>query len=202
MRARWKAAWSDDHAVVNPRRRPTNATCPAMSCFGNHLTCPLRIMFIGLNSLKRSPRRVKGSESLTGSDPPFDGSVILLDDIVQVADGSTATPPTEFAGLLQLCDDLRIGRVSIHIDHPRPGMARRTQCLLEEAFGRSRVRVWRSGGSRSSRLWNRPPDTNTSISRRREDTSRRSAMTRSSSAVPDDSGGSVPARTAAPSARS
>ena len=24
----------------------TNATCPAMSFFGNHLTCPFRIMFI------------------------------------------------------------------------------------------------------------------------------------------------------------
>src|SRR5215212_8895715 len=64
----------------------------------------------GLNSLKRSPRRAKGSEALTGSDPPFYGSV-------------TATPPTEFAGLLQLCDRLGIRRVSIHIDHPRPGMA-------------------------------------------------------------------------------
>jgi hypothetical protein len=45
MSVRSKEAWSDDHAVGNPRRRPTNATCPAMSCFGNHLTCPLRIMF-------------------------------------------------------------------------------------------------------------------------------------------------------------
>ena len=31
-----------------------------------------------LDSLKRSPRRVKCSEPLTRSDPPLDGSVILL----------------------------------------------------------------------------------------------------------------------------
>jgi hypothetical protein len=36
----------DYAAAVRSKRRPTNAACPAMSCFGNHLTCPLRIMCI------------------------------------------------------------------------------------------------------------------------------------------------------------
>ena len=36
----------------------------------------------GLNPLKRSPRRAKGSEALTGSDPPFYGSVILLNGLI------------------------------------------------------------------------------------------------------------------------
>ena len=35
-----------DYGVVRtPSSRPTNAACPAMSSFGNHLTCPLRIIF-------------------------------------------------------------------------------------------------------------------------------------------------------------
>jgi hypothetical protein len=37
---------SSDHAVVSPNSRPTKLACPAMSFFGNHLTCPFRIMFI------------------------------------------------------------------------------------------------------------------------------------------------------------
>jgi MFS family permease len=38
-------SWSDDYAAASPSRRSTNAACPAMSFFGNHFTCPLRIMF-------------------------------------------------------------------------------------------------------------------------------------------------------------
>ena len=35
-----------DHARgESPKSPATNATCPAMSSFGNHLTCPLRIIF-------------------------------------------------------------------------------------------------------------------------------------------------------------
>lgn len=37
----------------------------------------------GFDSLKRSAGRVEGPETLTCSDPPLDGSVILLDDVVQ-----------------------------------------------------------------------------------------------------------------------
>lgn len=59
-----------------------NAACPAMSSFGKHLTCPLRIMFMVFDSLKCLPDRVEGPKSLIRPDPPFDGSVILLDDIV------------------------------------------------------------------------------------------------------------------------
>jgi hypothetical protein len=50
-----------------------------------------------LESLKRSPCRVKGSESLTRSDPAFDGSVVLLHNIIQVAYGPASALPAEFA---------------------------------------------------------------------------------------------------------
>ena len=33
-------------AAVSSNNRVTNATCPAMLPFGNHLTCPFRIMFM------------------------------------------------------------------------------------------------------------------------------------------------------------
>jgi hypothetical protein len=35
-----------------------------------------------LDTLKSSPRRVKGPESLTGPEPALHGSVILFDDVV------------------------------------------------------------------------------------------------------------------------
>ena len=65
-----------------------NAAWPAISFFGNHLICPLRIIFIVLIPSKPSPCRVKRSESLACSDPPFDRPVVLLDDVVEVTDRS------------------------------------------------------------------------------------------------------------------
>ena len=43
-----EATWvsGPSHTVVSSRRRPMNAACPTTSFFGNHLTCPFRIMFI------------------------------------------------------------------------------------------------------------------------------------------------------------
>jgi hypothetical protein len=40
------------------------------------------------DTLKRSPCRVKRSESLACSDPPFDRPVVPLDDVVEVTDRS------------------------------------------------------------------------------------------------------------------
>jgi hypothetical protein len=109
-----------------------------MSFFDNHLTCPLESC-----SSSRFPEAFatpsEGSESLTRSDPPFDGSVVLLHNIIQVAYGPASAAPAEFAGLLEFGYDFGIRGVSIHVNDSRPGMAWRTQCLLQKAFGRSRV---------------------------------------------------------------
>src|SRR5262249_21317268 len=57
-----------------------------------YLTLPNHVQnFVALN---RSPRPVKGSESLTRIHSPFDGSMVLFHHVVQVGAGSTATSAT------------------------------------------------------------------------------------------------------------
>jgi hypothetical protein len=112
-----------DHAAVTiPSTRLTNSPRPAMSFFGGHLIWPLRIMFIvSMPSIVRHAE-VKSWEPLTRSDPPLDGSVIRLDDVVQVADGGTSTAPTKFPSPLQFRYYLRIRRVPVQVDDPRSWM--------------------------------------------------------------------------------
>src|SRR5262252_8994301 len=71
-----------------------------------HLAFPDHVHY--LISLDRPPRAVKGSEPLAGIDPSFDRSMILFHNVVQVRTGTTATPTSEFALLLQFRHDLRI----------------------------------------------------------------------------------------------
>jgi hypothetical protein len=74
------------------------------------------------DSLKRTTRAVKRSKALARADPSLDSSVILLDDVVQVPDGSTAAAPAKFAGPLQFRNHLWIRRVSVDVDDPRSWM--------------------------------------------------------------------------------
>jgi len=89
--------------------------------------------------LKRSPRRVEGPEALTRSKAPLYGSMILFDDVVQVAYWSTTTASTECARLFQVRYGLRVRRIPVHVDYPRSRMTRRTQSFLKKVFGRNPV---------------------------------------------------------------
>jgi hypothetical protein len=107
MRALRGRVLVDDHAVVNRNSRPTNAACALMSSFGNHLTWPLWIMFtFRYPEAFATPTEKLGT--LTRSDPPLDCSVVLLNDVVQVADGPAPAAPAEFTGPLQFRNDVRI----------------------------------------------------------------------------------------------
>lgn len=97
----------EDVAAPSPSSRLMNASWPAMSPFGHHLTCPLHHVH-DLDALNRAHRLPGRPEALTSSHPSFDGAVVLLHDVVQVPDGPATAAPPEFAGLLQLGDHLRI----------------------------------------------------------------------------------------------
>jgi hypothetical protein len=93
-----------------------NAVCPKMSFFWQLPDLSLANHVHRLDTLDGSPRRVKRPETLTRSHPAFDRPMILLDDIVEIANGSTAAAPAQFSRLLEFIDYLRIGRISIYVD--------------------------------------------------------------------------------------
>ena len=63
----------------------------------------------------------------------LDEPMVLLDDVVQIRCRSAATTSTEFTGLLELGDRAGVGRMSVHVDDPRPRSA---------AFGRKPRTTW------------------------------------------------------------
>jgi hypothetical protein len=76
---------------------------------------------------------------LAGVDPSFDRSMILFHDVVQVRTGTTPTPTTKFAFLLQFRHRLGIGGVAADVDDPGARVTRSMQGVLEEALGGSSI---------------------------------------------------------------
>ena len=77
----------------------------------------------GFVALNRSPSAIEGAESLARVDAPLDRSMVLFDDVVQVGASTASAATTEFPFPLQFRDYPRVGRVAVHVDHARPGMA-------------------------------------------------------------------------------
>src|SRR4051812_7478716 len=100
----------------------TKRTCSAMSPFASDRTCPLRIMCICFVALDRSLRPRERAEAEARLDPPFDRTVILLDNVVEVRDDATATSLAECMSPLQFVNNTGIRRVPVDIDHPRARM--------------------------------------------------------------------------------
>ena len=92
---------------------------PSNLSFADHVHC-----FVALDSSLRGRERAEAEARL---DPPFDRTVILLDNVVEVRDDATATSLTECMSPLQFLHNTRIGRVPVHIDHPRARMTWRSE---------------------------------------------------------------------------
>jgi len=58
-----------------------------------HLTLPNHVY--RLIALNRSSRSLELTKPLLGVHSPFDCAMVLLDDVVQILDGSVATPAAE-----------------------------------------------------------------------------------------------------------
>ena len=72
-----------------------------------------------LVALNRSSRSLEFAKPLLGLHSPFDRTMILLDDVVQILDGSVATPAAERPFLLYVCDGGVVGRRQIRVDDAR-----------------------------------------------------------------------------------
>jgi len=73
---------------------------PSNLSLADHMHC-----FI---SLDRSLRTREGAEAEARLDPPFDRTVILLDNVVEVSDDATSTSPTECMSPLQFVKNTRM----------------------------------------------------------------------------------------------
>src|SRR4051794_12799175 len=81
---------------------------PSNLSFADHVHC-----FIALDCLLRARKRAEAEARL---DPPFDGTVILLDNVIEIRDHATATSLAECMRPLEFVDNTGIRRVPVHID--------------------------------------------------------------------------------------
>jgi hypothetical protein len=73
-----------------------------------HLALPNYIY--RLITLNRSARSLEFAEPLLGVHSPFDRSMILLDDVVEILDRSVAAPAAERPFLLYICNGRAVDR--------------------------------------------------------------------------------------------
>ena len=73
-----------------------------------HLTLPNYVH--RLIALNRSSRSLEFTKPLLGVHSPFDRAMVLLDDVVQILDGSVAAPAAERRFLLYVCDGRAVNR--------------------------------------------------------------------------------------------
>src|SRR6516162_540067 len=88
-----------------------------------------------LVALNRSSRSLEFAKPLLGLHSPFDRAMILLDDVVQILDGSVATPAAERPFFLYVCDGCAVGRRQIRVDDAGLRMSSITQRVAKQSFG-------------------------------------------------------------------
>ena len=107
---------------TDPRRQCTSARL----AFADHVNY--------LVAGQRAPGSPKRTETLAGVNPPLDGSVVLLQDIVQVLHGPMPTLTAKCPFLLHLWDGGAVDRCQVRIDDAWLRMPRIFQSLTKQAF--------------------------------------------------------------------
>ena len=83
---------------------------PSNLSLANHVHCCV--------ALDRSLRGLERAKAEARLDPPFDRTVILLDNVIEIRDDATAASLAECMCPLQFVDHTGIRRVPVDIDHP------------------------------------------------------------------------------------
>jgi hypothetical protein len=88
-----------------------------------------------LIALNRSSRSLEFTKPLLSVHSPFDRAMVLLDDVVQILDGSVAAPAAEGPFLLYVCDGRAVDRRQIRVDDAGLRMRSITQRVAKQPFG-------------------------------------------------------------------
>ncbi len=112
-----------------------------------------------LIALNRSSCSLEFAKPLFGVHSPFDRAMVLLDDVVQILDGSVTAPATERPFLLYICDGRAVDRRQIRVDDPGLRMRYDRSARCETAVWRHRRHAMRTIGNRWWHLPNRSPGT-------------------------------------------
>jgi len=110
-----------------------NLTKKIISCHPSNLPLADHVdCFVALN---RSLGRPEFSEALFGVHAMFDGSMILLEDVIQVLHGSVSTAIAQGPFLLTVRDRGAVDRRQVGVDHSRLWMGSSLQRLAKQALG-------------------------------------------------------------------
>ena len=108
---------------------------PPHSAFPNHVH--------RFNPLQRPPRRGKRPVTFRQLRPLLHRAMVLFNDVVEILALPQTDSTRQDAFHFQRFDCGRKSRVLVHVDDPWHGIARGTQGLTEEAFGRRRIPLGR-----------------------------------------------------------
>src|ERR1039457_7221404 len=110
-----------------------NLSKKIISCHPSSLPLPDHVdCFIALN---RSPSRLAFSETLFGVLSTFNGSMILLENVVQILHRSVATAVAQRPFLFTVRDRRAINRCQVGVDHSRLGMGSIAERLAKHPLG-------------------------------------------------------------------
>src|SRR5580658_6818959 len=104
-----------------------------ISCHPSNL--PLADHVYYFVALSGSLGRLEFSEALFGVHSMFDGSMILLEDVIQVLHGSVSTALAQSPFLLTVRDRGAVDRRQVSVDHSRLRMGSIAERLAKQALG-------------------------------------------------------------------
>lgn len=108
---------------------------PSNLSFADHVHC-----FIALDGSFCSGERAEAQARI---DPPFDRTVILLHNIIEIRDHAAATSLAECMIARQFLNHIGIRGVSVHSDHPRARMVWCSERFAEEGSNGSQIASFR-----------------------------------------------------------
>ncbi len=114
-------------------------TWPAMSPFAQPSNLPFADHMHRFIALDRPLGAGEGAKAQARVYPPFDRTMILLNNIVEIGNHAAATSPAECMIPFQFANHSGIGGVTVHIDHTWARAVRFRKRLAKERSSRRQI---------------------------------------------------------------